>query len=158
MIELREEPAGSAFESFHRRERDSALRLAWFLTRDRADAEDVVQVALVKVNERFASLLNPAAYLRVVVLNGCRELARRRRTERAHAAKHATEDVTWMRSDVELLSAVAELPYPLREVLVLRYWLDLPDDEIAVELGVHPTTVRTRTHRALAALRKEIDE
>ena len=56
-----------------------------------------------------------------------------------------------------LLDAVATLPLSQRAAIVLRYWADLPDDEIAVAIGVRPATVRSLVHRGLASLRKEID-
>jgi RNA polymerase sigma factor (sigma-70 family) len=58
----------------------------------------------------------------------------------------------------ELLDAVAHLPYKPRAVLVLRYWADLRDEEIARLVGVRPASVRSITSRALAELRKELPD
>src|SRR4051812_14208841 len=137
------------FESFFRDQRLPSLRLAWFLTSGRVDVEDVVQTALVRVGAHFDELVNPAAYLRVAVLNACREADRKRLRDRRRERFEQQVDVSWMRSDIEILSVVGVLPHPLREVIVLRYWLDRSDIEIASELGIRPATVRTRVHRAL---------
>ncbi len=58
----------------------------------------------------------------------------------------------------ELLDAIATLPYKQRAVLVLRYWADLREEEIANIVGVRPATVRSITARALAQLRKELPD
>ena len=57
----------------------------------------------------------------------------------------------------ELGDALAKLPFPQRAVLSLRYFCDLTDREIAATLDIRPATVRTRIHRALTQLRKEIE-
>ena len=56
-----------------------------------------------------------------------------------------------------LIDVVATLPLTQRTAVVLRYWCDLPDDEIAVALSVRPATVRSLIHHALKRLAKEID-
>ena len=58
----------------------------------------------------------------------------------------------------ELLDAVAALPYKQRAVLVLRYWADLREEEIAEIVGVRPASVRSITSRALAQLRKDLPQ
>ena len=58
----------------------------------------------------------------------------------------------------ELLDAVGRLPYKQRAVLVLRYWADLREGEIAEIVGVRPATVRSITSRALEQLRKELPD
>jgi RNA polymerase sigma factor (sigma-70 family) len=52
----------------------------------------------------------------------------------------------------DVLAALARLPYRQREALVLRYFLDLTEDEIAAAMGVSPGTVKSTTSRATAAL------
>jgi RNA polymerase sigma factor (sigma-70 family) len=57
-----------------------------------------------------------------------------------------------------VLSALRRLPGRQREVLVLRYYLDLPEPEIASAMGIGPSTVRSTAHRALAALARLLEE
>jgi len=56
-----------------------------------------------------------------------------------------------------LIDVIATLPLVQRTAIVLRYWCDLPDDEIAVALSVRPSTVRSHIHRALKRLANEVD-
>ena len=61
------------FELFYRSSYPGAVRLAWLLTHDASLCEDVAQDAFARVHERFAGLERPEAYLRVAIVNGCRE-------------------------------------------------------------------------------------
>lgn len=147
------------FTHFYRDAYPGAVRLAWLLTHDHAAAEDVVQDAFVRLRPRLATVEHPAAYLRTAVVNGCRDRARWAgradtglRRIRLVAAQSSTDKPS------ELLDAVARLPYKQRAVLVLRYWADLREEEIAEIVGVKPSTVRSITSRALAQLRKEIPD
>ena len=146
------------FSAFFERERVAAVRLAWLLTHDPAVSEDLVQEAFTAVFVRFGSVDRPAAYLRVAILNGARERARRNERERrrvrlvSSAGAESVEGPTGGITD-----AVAHLPFAQRAVVVLRYWADLPDDEIAATLGVRPGTVRSLLSRASARLRQEIE-
>jgi len=147
----------TAFESFYREQYDNTARLAWFLTRGSFDYEDIAQDSLFKVRDRFSTLDKPAAYLRVVVVNACNERHRRMDRERARLRLVAPSELVVTPSDAGLLDALRRLPYDQRAVIVLRYWADLSDDDIAAALGVRPSTVRTRVHRALKVLNKEIE-
>src|SRR5690606_35739354 len=96
----------------------------------------------------------PLPYLRTAVINGCRTWGRRQALERerrppppAPAELHADE----------LWDALAKLNERQRAAIVLRFYADLPDTEIAQALGCRVPTVRTAIHRGLRALRKEID-
>ena len=92
-------------------------------------------------------------------MNGCRDRARS--AGRADAGWRRLRVVTEVSSTdkpSELLDAVAHLPYKQRAVLVLRYWADLREEEIAEIVGVRPATVRSITSRALARLRKELPD
>ena len=147
----------TAFESFYREQYDKTARLAWFLTRGSFDYEDIAQDALFKVRDRFATLGKPAAYLRVVVVNACNERHRRMDRESARLRLVAPSELVLTPSDAGLLDVLKRLPYDQRAVIVLRYWADLSDDDIAAALGIRPSTVRTRVHRALKVLNKEIE-
>ncbi len=97
----------------------------------------------------------PDAYLRQAVVNGCRAHHRRRALER-RTSPLLTPEVSSLDAR-ELLDAVGRLRYRERAALVLRFYQDLPDAEIAALLGCRVGTVASLVHRALARLRLEIE-
>jgi RNA polymerase sigma factor (sigma-70 family) len=153
------EAVGAAFDEFYRTEHAGAIRLAWLLTHDAAACDDVVQDAFSAVFQRFDSLDRPAAYLRIAVVNRVRQNHRRDdREERRHRLVTAGTETTTPRSVAgELADAIAKLPYRERAALVMRYWADMPEADIAAALGIRPPTVRTLVRRALTTLRQELE-
>lgn len=140
--------------ALYRERYDPMVRLAYLLTGDTAVAEELVQDAFVSVHRSWDHARHPAAYLRAAVVNACRSWGRRRSLERrqpapAEAAAPATGDELW--------DVLERLPERQRAAIVLRFYEDLPDDEIASLLGCRPATVRTAVFRALAAMRREIE-
>lgn len=140
------------------------VRLAVLLVGSAATAEDVVQESFAKLHVRFGRVDQPRAWLRVAVLNGCRNERRRLGRLRHHLARQAGGPEAWAAAlphpepvDTALLAAVHRLPARQRSVVVLRYYLGLPEAAIAETLGIRPGTVKSRLHRALAQLRREID-
>jgi RNA polymerase sigma-70 factor (sigma-E family) len=135
---------------------EALLRLAYLLTGNRAVAEDVVQDAFVQLHARHADVRTPGAYLRTSIVNGSRMHHRRAARERARYADlvplavHPETNV--------VLDALGRLPHRQRAVLVLRYYEDRPEAEIAELLGCRPATVRSLASRGLAALRKAMEE
>jgi RNA polymerase sigma factor (sigma-70 family) len=154
------ESAETVFEEFYRAERAPAVRLAWLLTHDQAASEDIVQDAFSSVFHRFDSLERPAAYLRIAVVNRVRENHRRggREERRLRLVNAGVETSTSDPSATELADSIAKLPYPQRAALVMRYWADMPEADIAASLGVRAPTVRTLIRRALATLRQEVEQ
>jgi RNA polymerase sigma factor (sigma-70 family) len=145
------------FIAFYRDAYPGAVRLAWLLTHDHDVAEDVVQDVFVRLRPRLATIEHRAGYLRTAVVNGCRDRARSaRRADAGLRGIRLVAEVSSTDKPAELLDAVASLPYKQRAVLVLRYWADLREEEIAEIVGVRPATVRSTTARALARLRKEL--
>lgn len=147
------------------------VRLAWLLLHDGAEAEEVVQDAFVALHAHWSGLRDPAAaaaYLRRAVLNGARSALRHRGVEERWAASvrggpedpgvrtgASAEDtaVAGLARD-SLLAALGRLPARQREVLVLRYYLDLGEAQIADALEISPGSVKTHASRGLAALRR----
>jgi RNA polymerase sigma-70 factor (sigma-E family) len=136
------------------------VRMATVMVGDQATAEDVVQDAFERLHRRLPRLREPVdtlGYVRASVLNGCRSVHRRAAVARKHApqlaragAEAGPEDAAADRS--ELLTAMRSLPPRQREVLVLRYYLDLDVAEIASTLQIAPSAVRSNCARGLAAL------
>ncbi len=142
------------FAEFYRDQWADAVRLAALLTQ-RSTAEDFAQDAFTQVFPRYASVDNPEAYLRVAVVNRCRQAHRRRAVELDRLPRLAVA-FTAADGEGDLADVVAGLPYRQRAVLVLRYYLDLTESEIAEALGCRPGTVKSTAARALARLNQEI--
>jgi RNA polymerase sigma factor (sigma-70 family) len=148
-------PPSLSFDDFYRERWTPTVRLAHVLTGSAPLAEDLAQEAFAAVADRFAGLDHPAAYLRTTVLNLARSHHRRRaRHDRLLHLVDRPADVQL--GAPELLDAVDALPHREKAVLVLRYYEDLPEAEIAAVLGMRPATVRTVAARALRRLRREI--
>lgn len=129
------------------------LRVAFVLTGSAPEAEDVVQDVFAKVGPRMDTLAEPAAYLRVAVVNRCRSLHRRVvAAPRPDAPSDSMMDIGM----VELRDALIALPIRQRSAVVLRYLCDLPEEEIAAALKCRRATVRTLVRRGLAELREVI--
>lgn len=159
-------PVGD-LESAYRAHYGSLVRLASLLIDDVGTCEEVVQEAFVQVWRRGPSLRAPdrlPAYLRTAVLNGARSHGRHRLVERRHlravrATAPGAEDVALSGDpDHQVLTALRALPERQREVLALRYYLDLSEAEIADTLGISPGSVKTHAHRGLAALTDRLEE
>lgn len=141
-------------EDLYEREFRGLVRLAYVLVDTEAEAEEVVQEAFAKLLVRWSSVRNPGAYLRRSVLNGCRDIQRRRATRRAHP------DDPEVAVDPEVdhvLDAIRSLSPKRREVVVLRYYEDLTIDQIAEVLRTRPGTVKSLLHRALKELEKVVE-
>jgi RNA polymerase sigma-70 factor (sigma-E family) len=143
------------------------VRVAVLLLGDQPSAEDVVQeafIALYRGLPRLRDRSKAVPYLRVAVVNGARSVLRGRK--RAALRRVPYEPPVWSAESAamvgeerrELLVAVALLPGRQREVLALRYYLDLNDNEIATALGISRGTVSSTISRALAALARELKE
>jgi RNA polymerase sigma factor (sigma-70 family) len=164
MTAVRQTAVGE-IESWYRMYRVELVRLAAFALGDRGVAEEVVQDVFARVYRKPPALRNPGEqlrYLRSAVLNRCRtRMARsasgRRADDRLRAQVNpyarSTEDAGVDAATREaVLAAVRKLPRRQRDVVLLRYWLDLPEAEIAATLGVSAGTVKTSAHRAMSAL------
>jgi RNA polymerase sigma factor (sigma-70 family) len=145
----------AVFTPLYRSEYRAAVRLAMALGVSRPAAEDVVQEAFVRVHEHLSELDNPGGYLRTIVVNLCRDWHRRQGRERRHALGLTDQSPVSLGAR-ELLDVLGRLPYRWRAVLVLRYWADWTEVEIATALGCRPGTVKTLAARGLRRLRKEL--
>lgn len=141
------------------------VRLATLLTRDASVAEEVVQDAFVALHRRWGSLSDPQAatgYLRTSVVNGARSVLRHRGVEEryrqpgppepAGPEEHAVRSV----EDAAVLAALRTLSRRQQEVLVLRYYADMSEQEIAETLGMSRGAVKSHAHRGISALRETL--
>ncbi|MGZ4213875.1 MAG: RNA polymerase sigma factor [Actinomycetota bacterium] len=146
---------------------DDAVRLAYLLTGDRGLAEDLVQDAFVKLAGRLVHLRDPSAfgaYLRTTVVNLSRSHFRRRTVERAHLerARSRAEREQAPFPDrspedrEELWEALGRLSSRQRAAVVLRFYEDLSEAQVADILRCRPGTVKSLVSRGLEALRNNV--
>jgi RNA polymerase sigma-70 factor (sigma-E family) len=144
------------FDALYENAYPDMVRLAYLMVDSNAVAEELVQDAFVKVHAKWRSIEHPRAYLRTAVVNGCRNERRRRQVVRRLGRKASAENIAEAHPDL-LADALARLAPDRRAALILRYYEDLPVQEVADILGVAPGTVKSMVHRALAELREVID-
>ena len=151
----------------YRRHAVGLVRLALLLVGDQASAEDVVQEAFLGLYRNWPTLNDHGrlpGYLRVAVVNGSRGVLRARRRAWLSPVRHdppvwSAEAAAMAREDRRaVLAAMARLPRRQREVLVLRYYAELADTEIASALGVSRGTVVSTASRALSVLARQVKE
>jgi RNA polymerase sigma-70 factor (sigma-E family) len=162
------DPAPDDFAAWVEARSPALLRLAYVLTGNRAEAEDLVQEALSRALPRWsriAEVEHPDAYVRRMVVNAHTSWWRRFRRRETLVAEPFPQPLTEPRGGgphdpaylIELARVWAgcrALPEPQRTAVVLRYYEDLPYDEIAALTGVREGTARSRVSRGLMALRE----
>ena len=143
----------------------SLARLALLMLGDRDAAQDVVQDAFLGLYRRWGKLVSAdaaPAYLRASVLNGCRTLLKQRSRSALRPAEEFLESAesAMMRTEEQraILAAIRRLPARQREALVLRYYLDMSEDQAARAMGVSRGTVKSATSRAVAAIGRMLKE
>ena len=137
------------------------LKLAYVLTGNRHDAEDVVQDALSRALPRWARISavdDPDAYVRRMVINAHTSWWRKFRKRESPVAEVLGGSVRSGARDVELWQACRALPEPMRTAVVLRFYEDMEYAAIAALTGVREGSVRSRVSRGLAILRAEVGE
>jgi RNA polymerase sigma-70 factor (sigma-E family) len=145
----------------------SLVRLAVLLVRDVATAEEVVQDAFVAMHEAWRRLRDPdkaLSYLRQSVVNRSRSVLRHRAVIEKYAPKGLPDApsaengaiVELERSAV--VQALGRLPTRQREALVLRYYGDFSEAEIATTMGISRGAVKSHTARGMAALRSVLEQ
>jgi RNA polymerase sigma-70 factor (sigma-E family) len=150
------------FDHFVADSTDTLLRTAFLIVWDLPEAEDIVQETLLAVARRWPRVRrmeHPVAYARRILINRALKGAGRR----TRARNELTGETPGERADHsagpevieiqdELMRALAELPPRQRAVLVLRYFLDLPEAEVAAALHCSLGTVKSTAARGLARL------
>ena len=152
-----------SFDAFMAAALPGLLRFGYVLTGDAHRGEDLAQAALVSTYRRWKKLRHdePYAYVRRAMVNGHTSLWRRHRREAPlpagfDAVAGGTEPSRYDNVDL-VLRALRVLPARQRAVMILRYYDDLSEADIARTLGCSPGTVKSQASRALKALRRELD-
>jgi len=142
------------------------FRAVWLILGDQGMADEVVQEAFVKVYvawDRIRDVRRADSYLRSTAFNLARSRLKRRRLERLQSESaqgrdySAEERIVASEDQVVLNQHLRRLPRRQRECLVLRYYLDLPEAEIAELLKLSPGSVKTHLHRGLGKLGAELE-
>jgi len=151
------------FSAYMAARQPALIRTAFLLTGDRATAEDLVQTSLAKLYLSWDKVLNRESidgYIRRIMINEHNSLWRRawKRTEVASdvVADHSVVDVYDDGSAAAVWDLVKTLPRKQRTVVVLRYYEQLSEAEIAHTMGISTGTVKSQASRALAALRQRV--
>jgi RNA polymerase sigma-70 factor (ECF subfamily) len=138
---------------------ERSFRTACYILGNRSDAEEAVQEAFLRAWRFRASLGTGAAFkpwLYRVVVNTCNSKLRQEIPHRDRRSGEELLDGGWSADDPpgriaesrDMMSALLDLPLPLRIVVVLRYYADLSEREIATAIGRRPGTVKSRLHEA----------
>jgi RNA polymerase sigma-70 factor (sigma-E family) len=157
----------TALSDLYRAEYANLVRLACLLVDQREVAEEIVQEAFVKLDRSWERVADPAArpaYLRSIVMNLARSGLRRRMVARKHRPAPmpdaaAAEHHAVLREDQrEVIAAIGTLPTRQRQCLVLRFYEDLTEVQIAEALGISQGSVKTHLHRAMQAMTNRLGE
>jgi RNA polymerase sigma-70 factor (sigma-E family) len=159
--------ADTAVEELYAAHYRRLVRLSVLLVRDLETAEEVVQDAFVAMHGRWRTLKDPEkglAYLRQTVVNRSRSVLRHRGVEARYVVpapqylRGADEDALVSERRTAVLNALRALPERQREVLALRYYLDLSEADIAQTLGISRGAVKSHASRGVAALRSLMED
>ncbi len=145
------------------------VRMARLFTDDRNAAEDLVQEAFIRLHRAAHRLKDPdraAPYLRSIVINLARDHNRRglmslrhQEAMKSDAVPDIPEDLVLAGEDQQLIvEGLREVSPRQRDCLLLRFYLDLSEAEIARVLGISPNSVKTHCRRGMAALRERVGE
>jgi RNA polymerase sigma-70 factor (sigma-E family) len=152
---------GGDLAHVYRQHAAEMVGMLWAFLGNRGAAEDVVQDSFVKLSQKWGELRDPssaAAYVRSTAFN----LARSRLRHQLVVLRHrdappgwsaSAEEGTILRADqIEVADALRSLPGRQRACVVLRYYADLTDNQIAGDLHISPSSVKTHLARGLASL------
>ena len=163
--------ADDAVEQLYASHYRQLVRLSVLLVRDQETAEEVVQDSFVAMHDRWRSLRDPGkalAYLRQTVVNRSRSVLRHRGVQRRYAETSvgpaarevpgADDAALVTERRTRVLEALRALPRRQREVIALRYYLDLEEADIAQTLGISRGAVKSHASRGVATLRTLLEE
>lgn len=156
-----EEPGGLEFEPFFEAEYPRLVRTMYLLTADAAEAEDLAQESLAVAYERWPkirAMASPGGYVYQTALNRYRKRLRGRRLQLRWAVRERPLDpIAVADTRTGIARALLSLPPGQREAVVLVEWLGLTSAEAAGLLGIEPSSVRSRVHRANEPLRELLE-
>lgn len=149
------------FEALYQIEYPRLVRFLYALTGSPTEAEDLAQEAFVRLFLKWKKVRDferPAAWLRRVAINLASSWRRRLKLSRRVTAADVDQNSGIGSPDLELLSALRQLPLRQRMAIALHYFEDRPIDEVAELLGSAPGTVKTHLYRARQRLASLLQE
>lgn len=133
------------------------VQVARLTTGTTATAEELVQDAFVDVLRRVDDLDNPEGYLRRAVMSRCASWVRRRVVEHRHSGRLRLVSASWQDPDTTaVVDAISRLPRRQRAVVVMRYFADWSEQDMADALGCRPGTIKSLLARARSRLAEEL--
>ena len=151
------------FDRFVAEGTEGLVRTAYLIVWDLPEAEDLVQETLVRVAKRWPKVSrmdHPVAYARRILVNLALDGGPRRARRRAELSERQSDEIAAPADPIDahddLYAALAGLPPRQRAVLVLRYFLDLPEAEVAAALQCSLGTVKSTASRGLARLEQSL--
>jgi RNA polymerase sigma-70 factor (sigma-E family) len=156
-----------SFEAFVEENVDDLVRMAYLITWDESEAEELVQECLFRLARRWprvSSMEMPLAYARRILINLGLD-GRKRRDDRRSELNATSDHLSDARAEAaldaigvreELVAALGQLPPQQRTVLGLRYFLDLSEAQVAAILGCSPGAVKSAASRGLARVREMV--
>jgi DNA-directed RNA polymerase specialized sigma24 family protein len=145
------------FDAVYADARERVVRTAFLIVGSRAVAEELAQEAFLRLYQRFAEVENPGGFLRTAVVRLCLSWRRRETLEASRYAVLGEPGPTGAPEIDGAWEALGALPPERRAALVLRFYEGLDHAEIAALMGCRVSTARTRVHRGLADLRRELE-
>ena len=151
------------FRAFYFAEAARLRGIALLMTGDRGRAEELAQEALLRAYRAWPRIRrqDPGPYVRTALVNLCRNDYRRRLMEKAHPPAPAPEERSYeatVEEAMRLADALRALPPIRKAAIVLRYYEDLPEAEIARILDRPLNTIKSDIRRALETLRPLLQE
>ena len=170
LVLVEQSPAFASFDealvSLYREHAKGLVEMLWVFVGDRGEAEDLCQEAFIRLHRSWGHIDqsgNVGAYLRVTAFNLARSglrrrlVAARRQPRPEREASPVDDSVVLQEDQAEVVAALRQLSRRQRECVVLRYWDEQSDSEIASTLGVSVNSVKTHLRRAFAALEKTLE-
>ena len=161
------EPFDEGLIELYRTYAADLLEMLWVFVGDKATAEDLVQEAFIRVHRAWPRIEQGSAaraYLRTSAFNLARSgfrrkvVALRHRPAQTPPASSPEVDVVLSEDQREVAAALRGLPARQRQCVVLRYWSDLGDREVADELGISVNSVKTHLRRAMVGMEKQLEK
>ncbi len=156
LIQAAKRGDGGAFAELIRPQYQSAFRVAYGLLHNEAEAEDAVQEAAFKAWRRLSNVREGASlrpWFLAIVANQCRGARKRWSSVASNWNREEEPASVDLAAALDLRRALLRLSHDERLIVVLRYYLDMPFEEIATTLGITPKAARNRVERAVHRLR-----
>jgi RNA polymerase sigma-70 factor (sigma-E family) len=151
-------PGDEDFRGVYAEQYEPLVRLAYVTTGGLPAAEDLVQDVFTELYGRWPTVREPAAWLRRATVNRCTSWVRRRTLERRHTRSEWPATAPALTPDaLAVRDALAALRPRHRAAVFMRFYLDLPEAEIAAALGCRPGTVKSLLHRGLRTMKESLD-